>query len=140
MRLLFSDGADKFDKQDDGQDYTLVPKFAPTKEEADAKIAEQKMRDAIEKEAEVYALYPQANWLPHRVHAVYAHAIGSRTGYMLSTLKGGGGEPHPQANWLPHRVYAVYAHAIGPRTGCMLSTLKGGGDEPHPQANLLPRR
>jgi hypothetical protein len=53
MRLLFSDGGDRFDKSDDGQDYTLVPAFAPTKEECEAAIEKEIQRQAITKQAEV---------------------------------------------------------------------------------------
>lgn len=52
MRVVFSDGAENFDKTDDGQDYELVPRFAPTKEECDAAAAEQARREAITREAE----------------------------------------------------------------------------------------
>jgi len=52
MRLLFSDGGDRFDKSDDDRDYTLVPTFAPTKEECEAAIEEEIKRQAITRQAE----------------------------------------------------------------------------------------
>eukprot|EP00976_Prorocentrum_cordatum_P059625 1175575-Prorocentrum_minimum.AAC.3 len=70
---------------------------------------------------------PSRDWLPLRVYALNPRAIGSHSGYMLSTLARLPPAPgicsQPSRDRLPLRVYALNPRAIASRSGYILSTL-----------------
>eukprot|EP00976_Prorocentrum_cordatum_P091786 1188661-Prorocentrum_minimum.AAC.2 len=69
----------------------------------------------------VYAPLPSCDRLACRVYALFPLAIGSRVGYMLSSLlrlaRVSGICSLPSCDWLACRVYALFPLAIGSRAG-----------------------